>query len=313
MKTGVIGGGALGLLWAGRLAGGGLDVTVITRTEAQAERLRNKGLVFTGLDGEESLVDVRAKAISADPAGDPFDVLLVTVKQRHLPGLIDRLSPMSHEQSALVFFQNGWGHDREIRRLGAKAHTFAAVTTEGALRTGPNRVHHTGSGQTWVGPFPHEGEGEPSWLDAWIERVSAIDPEVKIHREHDIRSRMWEKLVINCAINAPTAILEIPNGDLLHERHAPLLRAVVEEAVRVAEAIGVRLDANRMLEKVVNVCRNTSGNRSSMLQDLMRGEPTEIDWINGTVVRLGERMGMDTPVNRQLVDRIREKERHLKA
>jgi 2-dehydropantoate 2-reductase len=173
------------------------------------------------------------------------------------------------------------------------------VTTEGALREGPGEVRHTGEGTTWIGPFSEE-LAHPGIAAKLMEKLK--DAGISIEWENRIVRRIWEKVMVNCAINPLTALLRIPNGGLLHSDDARfLMKSIVEEAVSVARAEGIALEAEDMLKRAEEVCRKTAVNRSSMLQDVERGRLTEIDWINGEVVRRGARAGIETPVNQTLV------------
>jgi 2-dehydropantoate 2-reductase len=307
MNIGVLGGGSLGLLWAARLAGI-FSVSVITRTDGQADVLHREGIRLITQDGAEVHARLKAFAFGRAIEYPRFDIVLATVKQVHLPGLIPVLEQITHEDSQIIFWQNGWGHDEQIRKLNRRPWTYAAVTTEGALRSGPAEVRHTGSGETWIGPFPRQkGQVHPT-LEKWLFDIRRKLPGTSIQYDPDILRRIWEKLVINCAINPLTALWEIPNGELLDGRYQSDMKRIVTEAVRVAAAHGVCLDPDEMMEKVRIVCLRTSRNRSSMLQDLKKGVRTEIDYINGAVARLGERAGVKTPFNRELVLLIRQKE-----
>ena len=114
----------------------------------------------------------------------------------------------------------------------------------------------------------------------------------------DVDSLLWSKLIVNVGINALTALLRVPNGVLAQTPECDLLMArAVAEAVAVARALSIGLDGERQLERVREVCLRTADNRASMLQDILRGRPTEIDAINGAVVARGRAAGVDTPVN----------------
>ena len=130
--------------------------------------------------------------------------------------------------------------------------------------------------------------------------------------EPDVRSLVWGKLVINTGINALTALLRLRNGQLAEQAETRrLLALAVEEAVLVARAAGVQLPYEDPVEKVLAVAVATGQNQSSMLQDVLRGSPTEIAVINGAIVREGERLGVATPVNRTLTLLVQALEKNL--
>ena len=130
----------------------------------------------------------------------------------------------------------------------------------------------------------------------------------EVHAASDLLSLMWGKLVVNTGINALTALLEVRNGELLESSHSrSLMNAAAMETARVAEAKGIKLPYDDPTQEVEGVASRTAENESSMLQDIHRGAPTEVDAINGAVVREGERLGVPTPVNWTLWKLMRSK------
>jgi 2-dehydropantoate 2-reductase len=126
------------------------------------------------------------------------------------------------------------------------------------------------------------------------------------HLADNVDNLVWGKLIVNVGINALTAILRVPNGALAELPAArTLLERAVVEAVAVVQAKKITLPYENPVERVVGVARATAANRSSMLQDVLRGAPTEIGVINGAIVHEGERVGVPTPVNQMLTDVVR--------
>jgi 2-dehydropantoate 2-reductase len=304
MKTAIIGGGALGLLWGARLARAGFPVTMIVRTQSQAATIKKMGMTVQSLSGGEWTVSTEACASSSLPSGKA-DSVFVMVKQMDLPAVTPLIASLAHEETQVLFWQNGWGHGEIVKKLSAQTCTYLAVTTEGALRLGENRVAHTGNGETWVGPYPSSRkEPHPALERLWqLEQKMAWDP--------DILVRIWEKLAVNCVINPLTALEDVPNGEVGHPRFEQMKRAIIEETVRVARAEGIRLDTAAVKERVERVIRLTARNHSSMLQDMKRGRKTEIAHINGAVAELGAKWGIPTPVNAELVRRVQDKEAQI--
>ncbi|WJH33076.1 2-dehydropantoate 2-reductase [Paenibacillus sp. CC-CFT747] len=127
-------------------------------------------------------------------------------------------------------------------------------------------------------------------------------------RSEDIRTAMWDKLLINAVINPLTGLLSVPNGALLENRESEdLMRRLLQEGVEVLTREGYTAD-NTIGDRVRTVCRQTAANSSSMLQDLTKGRKTEIEWINGYLLRLADKHGVDLPVNRTLYSLIKLKE-----
>lgn len=298
MRIAVWGGGSLGLLWTARLARLFPETVLVVRTEGQRDWIREKGIRLIDLSGKENKAFVPVLWVG-EIGDEPFDCMFIMVKQRNLPKVAEALSAFSRLPSLVVLWQNGLGQEEPFGSFFPPGALCGAVTTEGALRVGPGEVRHTGSGATWIGPFS-SGAVPPEITSTLLGKLKEAG--FRVEWEDSIVRRIWEKVMVNCAINPVTAVLRIPNGGLLHSDDALfLMKSIVEEAVSVARAEGVALDAEHMLKRAVEVCRRTAVNRSSMLQDVERGRRTEIDWINGEVVRRGLRVGIETPVNHALV------------
>jgi 2-dehydropantoate 2-reductase len=165
------------------------------------------------------------------------------------------------------------------------------VTTSGATLAGPGLVHPGGEGPVWLEAHPRLGPLAAALQAAGFE----------VRQVENADSLVWGKLVVSAAINPLTALLRVPNGELL-ERPAARRRmaGLAQETAAVAAALGIRLPFDDPAAAAEEVARQTAGNRSSMLQDVERGAPTEIDAICGAVVRLGESAGVATPLNRRI-------------
>jgi 2-dehydropantoate 2-reductase len=311
MKVAILGSGSLGLLWGARLSRmEGLKTTLLTRTQAQAELLNETGIERTGLDGRVEIFPANALAVSECPPHLVFDIVWVMVKQTQLADVMPILKRIICGETQVVFWQNGWGHQEKIKSLKKNSWTYVAVTTEGAWKKAGNKVVHTGNGVTYVGLFPQNGrEPHPQFI-SFLRFLS--DPgETRLLYDRQILCRIWEKLAINCVINPLTAIYGIKNGELLKPEYASKWRPILEEVVQVSTCEGIDFFYEQLDERVREVCRRTARNDSSMLQDLKNGRKTEIDYINGAVVKTGAKHGVATPVNAELVAEIYEKERNM--
>lgn len=315
-RIAVIGGGSLGLLLAGRLAAAGADVRLVVRTGDQRDRLRAEGL-FVETAG--TILHVHVPTFSTvDPPDGPVAWGVLCVKQRHVANAAPVCAAWLGTSGRLVAWLNGLGHEEVLARWVDDARLYAAVTTEGALRMDAVRVRHTGRGETHLGPMNPRAGTRPEG-DAALSALVAVLRQAGFaaHVTPDIRPRVWRKLAVNCAINPLTALLGVPNGALVEAMDLhPVMRAVVEEVAAVAAAEGVALGdgtvgaaiAEDLLAEALAVCRKTAANFSSMLQDLSRGQPTEIAHLNGAVASRAVRRGLAAPVNATLARLVRAKE-----
>lgn len=294
----VLGGGALGMLLASRLAASGQRVRLWTRTAAQAKEVNVNGLRMEDQTGRSGIFNVEAAPFGEAAIGD-VGLVLVALKQTGITdALLAVLRQKLAKEAAVVLFQNGIGHmERLLAALPGRT-LLAAVTTEGALRTGTASVRHTGSGTTWIGVWPPERApgGEPQLMNA-TRRLEKAGFTAEM--SNDIRERMLRKLLINAVINPLTAIWRVPNGQLpgSADRMA-VMQALFQETLDVLRRCGLQAPSDGELwESVLHVCAATATNRSSMLQDVMAARETEIDAVNGAVCRIAESLGVQAPWN----------------
>lgn len=299
----IIGGGAIGLLLAGRLAASGVRVNLRTRTREQADKLNAEGVsVHTAIGAADVRASVSASPLGGDNADAPA-LSLLAVKQTALePAFLGDLERAVPPGAVLAAFCNGIGHtDLLSDRLPGRT-LLAAVTSEASLKTGATAVSHTGRGETWLGPAPlferaAEADVDPD-TGAAVTLASLLKQAgFSVSVSNDMAERMFRKLLNNAVVNPLTSLLRVPNGQLTQtpERMA-LLRALFEETLSVLRAWGLKAEAG-LWEELLDLCARTAANRSSMLQDVLAGRPTEVLAINGAVARLAEQKGLTAPYN----------------
>ena len=293
MKIAVIGAGAMGSLFGAYLAKAGEAVMVVDIWQEHVAAIRSQGLMLGEPAGDEV---VRLDAMLGTGGLEPVDLVILFVKSAATQAAATDAAALLRPGGRVLTLQNGLGNAEAIAEIVGAERVLAGTTAQGATLLGPGRVRHGGSGETHIGRLSGEA-------DAFCHEVAALLTNAGLPTvvEPDVRSLIWGKLIINTGINALTALLRLRNGqlaDLAETRQ--LLALAVEEAVKVARAAGVQLPYEKPLEKVLAVAVATGQNQSSMLQDVLRGSPTEIAVINGAIVREGERLGVATPVNRTL-------------
>ncbi|WP_166243797.1 2-dehydropantoate 2-reductase [Paenibacillus turpanensis] len=299
MAVTVVGAGSIGLLVAGKLSMAGEDVVVITRTKEQAERLNREGITLIDEGSRFAAGQAEAFSLKEMDRLPPSEWIIITVKQKHITDrFAAAISAGCTEQTrGVVCFQNGMGHLEKMRELIPEHLLISAVTTEGARRVNEVSVEHTGKGGTQLGfaasVLDKQQELRLSQLEAMLVKAGFT-----AHINRHIEAAIWEKLAVNAAINPATSILQVSNGELLlSKRLKEWMSRVIEEVCLVGRKEGVFLDVDQLLSRTLEVCRLTSANRSSMLQDRLRSQSTEIDWVNGAVVRLAHKHGLQVPYN----------------
>ena len=295
MKIVIIGAGAMGGLFAARLAAAGEDVSVVDVWAEHVETIRTQGLILETGEGE---VRTKPAAVTRveDLAACAADLVIVFVKSGMTAAAARSAQTILGPAGRVLTLQNGLGNAEMIAEVFGADRVLAGTTAQGATLIGPGRIRHGGRGDTHIGRLT--GPVDDFCREAAMILSRAGIPAIA---EDTVQSLIWGKLVINVGINALTALLRFTNGQLNdHAETRELVKLAVAEAVQVAAASDVRLPYDNAVEKVLAVAAATATNRSSMLQDILRGRATEIDAINGALVREGVRLGVPTPVNATL-------------
>ena len=290
MELLIIGAGAMGGLF-GALLAPHAAVSLLTTNQEHAAVMGGHGLTLVDLDGATRRVPVR---VLTDPQdyGRRADLVLVCTKTRATAQAAATARDLLAADGLALTLQNGLGNLEQLVAAVGAQRAAAGVTSQAATLLAPGRVRHAGSGPTVLGIPP----GREEAITAVAGLFTRAGRETRL--SDDVDSLLWSKLIVNVGINALTALLRVPNGVLAQTPECDLLMArAVAEAVAVARALSIGLDGERQLERVREVCLRTADNRASMLQDILRGRPTEIDAINGAVVARGRAAGVDTPVN----------------
>ncbi len=287
----------MGSLFGGKLSRVA-EVTLLDPWEEHVAAMQRDGLHLTEIDGHEEVIPVTA---TTDPDAVPeVNLAIIFVKSHATRQASEWAARFLAADGLALTLQNGVGNVETMAEVLGEHRVVAGVTSHGATLLGPGRVRHAGRGPTYIAIRPKVAKGLAAVVDTFEQAG------FEVHLSTDLDSLVWGKLIINVGINALTAILRVPNGQLVKIPAASELMAqVVDEAVAVCRAKGIELPYDDPLGRVREVARATATNRASMLQDVLRGAPTEIGVINEAIVREGERLGVETPVNRVIVTIIR--------
>jgi 2-dehydropantoate 2-reductase len=296
MRVAIFGVGAMGCLFGAKLSPYA-DVTLVGRWPEQLATLRRDGLRLETKDGEQR---VRLEVTDDPGALAPVDSALILTKSAGTPRAAREAAGILTRHGLAVTLQNGIGNLGTVAAEVGRERATLGITSQGAAVLEPGRVRYAGPGPTHLAIRP-EIAGRVEDLAALFEMVG-----LDTHVAEDVNSLVWGKLAINAGINALTAILRVPNGALLESAWSrELMAGAARETAIVAAAQGITLPYDDPVERVETVARMTAANRSSMLQDILRGATTEVETINGAVMREGERLGVPTPVNANLYRMIK--------
>jgi len=297
LKIAVLGAGAIGSVFAALLKEGGEEVRLLTRTGEQADYISKHGLKIADSTG------VRVVKIPVQPSRALFntpDLILVAVKSYDTAEAARSILPSISQDTTILTIQNGLGNIETLAGIVGGSRVVGGVTTQASTLLKTGEVFHAAKGVTVVG----ELSGEFSERVLMIaETFSRCGIEVEVTSK--IHSAVWLKTLVNAGINPLSALTGLKNGQLLEipEVREFMVQAVLE-GVRVAERLKVDLGGVDPVELMLKIAETTYHNRSSMLQDVLRGKRTEIEAVNGALASLGRSLGVETPVNKWLAEAV---------
>jgi 2-dehydropantoate 2-reductase len=289
MRVAVLGTGALGCVFSARLAELAEVWMLGTWQEGLAAVQRN-GVWIEEPDGR---VHAERVLTSNNPSAVPTaDIALILVKSYQTDRAAAWAGQVLHASGLAVTLQNGLDNGTKIAAAVGENRMALGVTYVGATLLGPGRARLVANLPTYVGTQDSIATSVSGFVS--LLREAGLEA----HATDAIQGRLWAKAIANAAINPLTALWRVTNGEVLvGDDRRSVMATLVQEAVGVALASGVMSPFDDAVAYVESVCRATAANRSSMLQDVERGRPTEIDSINGVIVGQGLRLGVPTPLN----------------
>lgn len=281
-----MGAGAVGCYYGAMLARAGHSVVLIGRS-AMVEAIGREGLL---LESREFTGRVVVQADTSPAAVKGAELVLFCVKSADTESAGTAMAPHVSPQAPVLSFQNGVDNAARLSAVLGR-HAIPVVVYVATEMAGPAHVRHHGGGDLVIGPF------DSSAAIASLLIAAGVPTEVSAR----VLDALWSKLIINCAYNALSAISQLPYGELVREPHVlETMRHIFNESVGVARADGITLPED-LWQSLVEISVNMAGQRSSTAQDLARGKRSEIDHLNGYVVRRGRELGLGAPVNLALL------------
>ena len=295
MRIAIVGPGSMGSLLAAFLAKAKEDVYIIDHNTERVKKLRQDGISVVGISGEFT---VRVNATAQPREAGERDLFVICVKSYDTEEAIKSLKECIGENAHVLTLQNGIGNVQILNDAIGEDKVIGGVTSQGATLLGWGEIRHAGKGETVIGKADGRVLG-PIREIAQVFNKAGL--ETKISK--DINSIIWSKLIINVGINALGAITRLHNGSLIeYDGTREIMRAAVQEAVKVAKRKRIKIAYDDPIQKVEGVAKATCGNVCSMLQDVLRKRRTEIDFLNGAIVRQAKSLNIPTPVNEVLTN-----------
>ena len=302
MKIAVVGAGAMGSLFGALLSEAGAEVNLIDIWEEHVNTINHSGLKVER-EGQTRTVNTKA---TRDPATiGMVDLVVIFVKSTHTPEAAATAASLIGSTGSVMTLQNGMGNADIIAESIDSSRILVGTTSHGATMLGPGSIRHAGMGATIIGAWSQEGADRAALVAGYMTKAG-----IETQAVAEVREVVWGKLIVNIGINAITALTGIKNGQLVDQACTrELSRAAVEEAVAVAQTQGIKI-RDDAVDHVFAVAEATAPNRSSMGQDVDKKRRTEINAINGFIVRTAEKLGVEVPVNKTLAALIETMQYH---
>jgi len=299
----ILGAGALGCLWAGYLSKTGHNVELLLKNDAVLSGFKEHNAVTLVHDDCRESLQVNASV--AGHGKTIIDRLLITTKAHQTAtAMLDAADRLSNS-CRLLLVQNGMGVADQIASDYHQHELYCDVTTDGAYCPEKFTVVHAGKGNNFIGSYRNKYHPQTiieSLPTAYL-NISGCD---------DIETRQWQKLAINCAVNGLTVVFHCRNGELLEKQEARArLARLCGEIARLGAVLGFDEWADNLYANTESVIRMTAANYSSMYQDINNRRITEIDYINGYLIKQAKKHGIDCPENEKLYEEIKQKEQEL--
>ena len=299
MKIAIIGAGAMGCLFACLLDN--YEVTLYDVSPVAVERISRDGILLQEPDGTESRHRIPIRF--SGEGQEPQDLVILFVKDTAGEAALRANLGLVGKDTVLLSLQNGMGNFEIMQRYVPAERILLGTTRHNCVTRAPGVVYHSGAGETQI--------GSPTGDFAMAEATAAVlsSDASAVVACPDVKRLLWAKLMLNMTVNPMTALLDSTLGFAGENPHAQsIIRMLVAEAVAVAAADGVTFDAEAVISSIIQSARALATGRASMCQDIRAGRCTEIDFINGSVVRLGRQYGIPTPCHELMVDLIHARE-----
>lgn len=303
MRFCVIGAGSMGSLYGGLLARAGFDVTLVDVWQDHVDAIRRDGLHLDGITGDLR-IPIRATSRVEDVS--PVDCAIILTDANSTREAAEAARRVLGEAGFALTLQNGIGNVETLGEVLRGGRVMGGTSNHSAALRAPGHVTHTHAAPTWIG----ELDGRPTGRLRETEQALAKAGFTPVVVDN-ILAHVWNKFVLNCGINAISAVTGLRLGELVRTPPVDELQTrIIEEVLAVVRAKGVRLIDDDPMRTIKDHCRKKY-NKPSTLQHVEQGKRTEIDALNGALVREARRLGVPTPYNDALTLILKGVEKHF--
>ncbi len=305
LNVAVLGAGAMGCLFGGLLAEKGLKVTLIDVWKEHIDAINKNGLKMDGFGGDRF---IKISATNDPKSISPVDVVIVMCKATALEQALTNAKSIVGDKTVLMSFQNGIGHEAIMQNIVGVDKVLGGTTTQASNILGPGHIKNHASLPSWIGEY--EG-GLSDRVKDIAETFTAYGLETIA--SDNVKKRKWMKLFALTAVGPLSAIFDMHHTELyVTNKESKLARElgkqIILETRKVAQADGVEVSEDECLEMFLKIVDSNQTNKSSMAFDIQYKRKSEIDFINGSVSKIGKKHGVPTPLNDMLYKIIKVKE-----
>lgn len=304
MKIAVIGAGAMGSIYGGRLSLHN-EVCIVDTNETVVDQINKEGL---RIDEEGTTNTYDLNALTDTSQAEPADLVILFVKSIFSRAALSGNRRLIGPDTRLLTLQNGAGHEEILKEFAAEDRILIGTTEDNGVVLKPGHVRRGGEGRTNVGMLTEDKDG---FLQRLKEAFDTCGFQVRIH--NNIMQLIWNKLFTNVSLSAVTGILQVDMGYISANAYARhLTKTLIHEAVMTAEAAGLKFDEKEITDKVFETSANNPCGCTSIRADLRDGRKTEVDTISGAVVSAAEKYGVQVPCHEFVVNMVHAMEEKIK-
>jgi 2-dehydropantoate 2-reductase len=297
MKIAVVGAGAMGSIFGARFHQAGHETVLVDVAQSLVDTINAEGVAV--VRGDDETV-TRVPATTEPETVGPVDIVVFFTKCYHTSAAAESARPLVGPDTVIASLQNGWGNGDVLAAAYPPGQVVVGVTYNSGLLQGPGRVLHPAEQPTLVGSFSDGGDGATRLAEALESgglATSVASP---------VRPEIWKKLILNAATLPASALTGMTAGALgTSQDMLDLVSETTREAVAVARALGYEIDFDERIGTILGLVEKAGPTKASMLQDVEAVRRTEIDVINGAVVRAADEVGVAVPINRALMQLIK--------
>jgi len=299
MKIAILGAGALGTLFGSRLVKGGNQVILVDPVEELVAHVAKEGVYVTTADGEvvHTMIDIAKSASEAAARAGTVDLIMVFTKGMHTEEAVIAAKPLVGDNTYFMSLQNGIGNPQVIAKHYPEDRILYGVTIMGAVTEGFGKVSDRSVPGSNVNLTSMKG------VTPELEKIAQTMTESGLPTvvNADADKLIWEKLAMNCVANSSSVITRMTNGHFMSDPNGQeVAKMIVREVCEVANAKGIPLEYEKLINWIIEKTAPQTGMYSSMAQDVMRKRPIEIETITGGVIVEAEKLGVPVPVNKTI-------------